>query len=48
MRNAMKQGPEVFRKNGCLINTGDNLSQALAKKLREQNKKKFGLSTTFV
>ena len=48
LKNAARQGPEVFRKNGCIVNTGDNLTQAHAKKLREKNKKLYGLSSTLV
>jgi hypothetical protein len=48
IKNTQKQGPEVVRKYGCIINTGDNMTQAQIKKLREKNKKQFGLSSTFV
>lgn len=48
LKNASKQGPDVIRKYGCIINTGDNMSKALVKKLRDQNKKRFGLSSSFV
>lgn len=47
-RNQAKQGPGVLRKYGCLINTGDGLTQQQAKKMREKNKREFGLSSRFV
>jgi len=48
IKNAQRQGPDVVRKYGCIINTGDNMSQPQIKKLREKNKKVYGLSSTFV
>lgn len=48
MKNQERQGPDVLRKYGCIINTGDNMSSQMVKKLREKNKKLFGLSSTFV
>lgn len=47
-RNQAKQGPGIIRKYGCLINTGDTLTAQQIKKLREKNKREFGLSSKFV
>lgn len=37
-----------MRKAGFLINTGDNAKQADVRKMREKNKKTYGLSHRFV
>jgi hypothetical protein len=46
--NKKKEGPGIMRKAGFLINTGDNAKKADVKKLREKNKKMYGLSHKFV
>lgn len=48
LKNQAKEGPGVLRKYGCIINTGDTLNAAQVKKLREKNKREFGLSSKFV
>lgn len=47
-KNSEKQGPGVLRKYGCIINTADNMRPEQVKKLREKNKKQYGLSSNFV
>ena len=46
--NQKKQGPEIVRKGGLVINTGDNPTKASIYRKREANKKKFGLSVETV
>ena len=46
LKNAQLQG--AFRKNGCIINTGDNQTKQQIAKLRQKNQKLFGLSQRFV
>jgi hypothetical protein len=42
--NQTKQGPQYVRKNGCLINTGNNQTKEEREKKIKENKKKWGLS----
>eukprot|EP01114_Cavostelium_apophysatum_P013695 TRINITY_DN3376_c0_g1_i2.p1 TRINITY_DN3376_c0_g1~~TRINITY_DN3376_c0_g1_i2.p1 ORF type:complete len:321 (+),score=67.40 TRINITY_DN3376_c0_g1_i2:110-964(+) len=42
--NNAKQGPDIVRKNGCIVNTGNNPTVEQRRKNIEENKKKFGLS----
>lgn len=37
-----------MRKYGCIINTADNMKKEVAKRLKEKNKKRFGLTADFV
>ncbi|CDW87157.1 glycoside hydrolase family 16 [Stylonychia lemnae] len=48
IKNLEKQGPGIFRKNGCIINTGDNMTKQSIAKMRKKNSKQFGLSQQFV
>lgn len=38
----------VFRKNGLIVNSGDNPTKREVYEKREAKKKKYGLSTEFV
>jgi len=42
--NNSKQGSEYKRKNGCLINTGNNPTKEETKRKLEENRKRFGIS----
>jgi hypothetical protein len=42
--NAQKQGPEVRRKNGCIVNTANNLAADERRQRWRENKERFGLS----
>ena len=48
LKNLEKQEPGMIRKNGMIINTGDNMTKKQQEKLRLQNQRKFGLSQAFV
>jgi len=48
LSNSQKQGPGVMRKYGCIINTEDNMKKEVLKRLKEKNKKRYGLSAHFV
>jgi hypothetical protein len=43
-RNAQVQGDGVIRKNGCIVNTGDNMTPDERRQRREQNQQLYGLS----
>eukprot|EP01118_Nematostelium_gracile_P015335 TRINITY_DN6126_c0_g1_i1.p1 TRINITY_DN6126_c0_g1~~TRINITY_DN6126_c0_g1_i1.p1 ORF type:complete len:250 (+),score=89.22 TRINITY_DN6126_c0_g1_i1:112-861(+) len=43
--NNKKQGPEYKRKNGCLVNTGNNPTREERAKLIAENREKYELST---
>ena len=48
LENRQKSGPNVMRKAGLIINTGDNPTKAQVNAKRDKNKKKYGLSVQFV
>ena len=41
--NDRKQGDKVLRKNGCVINTGRNLTQEKKQQLKDENIRKYGV-----
>jgi hypothetical protein len=42
--NAEKQGPDVKRKNGCIVNTGNKVSREELKKRVKENKERYEVS----
>jgi len=42
--NNLKQGPEYKRKNGCVVNTGNNPTKEERQRQIAQNRERFGLS----
>ena len=47
-KNNARQGPDVVRKAGLIINMGDNPTKKQVQMKREFNKKEYGLSQSFV
>jgi hypothetical protein len=45
--NAKKEGPEIHRKNGCIINAGNKLEKEEVLKLQDEHIKRFGLSAEY-
>ena len=41
--NALKQGPEIKRKNGFIVNTGDKITKEDLKRKIQENKEKYEL-----
>lgn len=46
--NRIREGPNITRKGGLIVNAGDNPTQREVFEKRELNKAKYGLSTTVV
>ena len=46
--NAKKVGPNIFRKNGCIINSGNKLEKKEVLQLQVEHNRRFGLSKEYI